>query len=64
MSSLIEKYLPIEDVYSIGEYYYKNKDYKNMLKYYLLAVEFLYSTAMIKLGNYYHDMKDYENITN
>jgi TPR repeat protein len=39
----------------IAEYYLKNKDYENMKKYYLMALENGSSIAMICLAEYYKD---------
>ena len=37
----------------IGNYYKEQKDYPNMLKYYLMAIENGCATAKINLENYY-----------
>ena len=47
----------------IGIYYDEQKDYVNMMKYYLMAIEENgNSDAMNNLGSYYCEQKDYENM--
>lgn len=51
---IIKKELNSEcKLYWIGNYYKKNKNYKKMIEYYLLAIQMNNSDAMFQLGNYY-----------
>jgi uncharacterized protein len=45
-----------------GSYYKEQKDYVNMKKYYLMAIEKGHSNTMNNLGLYYHEQKDYVNM--
>lgn len=47
---------------NLGDYYKKQKDCENMMKYYLMAIENNNSFAMYGLGYYYKEQKDYENM--
>jgi len=47
---------------NLGIYYYGLKDYDNMKKYYLLAIEIGDSSAMNNLGLYYFEQGDYKNM--
>ena len=47
---------------NLGNYYQIHKDYKKMLKYYLMAIEKGDSIAMSNLGYYYQEQKDYKNM--
>ena len=49
-------------IYKLGEYYEKQKDYDNMKKCYINAIEKGHSYAMYKLGFYYEIQKDYDNM--
>ncbi len=46
---------------NLGHYYEEQKDYENMKKYYLMAIEKGYPDSMSNLGYYYLEQKDYEN---
>jgi len=46
----------------IGTYYYNQKDYDNMKKYYLMAIEKGNDSSMYNLGTYYYEQKDYDNM--
>ena len=46
----------------LGTYYKEQKDYDNMMKYYLLAISKDNSNAMNNLGVYYYEQKDYDNM--
>ena len=46
----------------IGLYYRQQKDYENMKKYYLMAINHGNDFAMNNLGLYYRQQKDYENM--
>jgi len=46
----------------IATYYATRKDFENMKKYYLLAIETGDSIAMVNLGLYYEKQKDFENM--
>jgi tetratricopeptide (TPR) repeat protein len=46
----------------LGLYYKNCKDYVNMSKYYLLAINKKCTIAMNNLAVYYNDIKDYENM--
>jgi TPR repeat protein len=47
---------------NLGVYYQTLKDYDNMKKYYLMAIEEGNSLAMSNLGVYYQTLKDYDNM--
>ena len=49
-------------MYELGLYYHNIKDYDNMKKYYLMAIENNNDSAMFKLGRYYDDIEDYVNM--
>ena len=46
----------------LGYYYFVQKDYDNMKKDYLMAINYGNTNAMNNLGYYYHKQKDYENM--
>lgn len=45
-----------------GHYYKFRKDYTNMIKYYLIAIDNLDSSSMNSLGLYYMQVEDYTNM--
>ena len=45
-----------------GNYYKKIKDYNNMKKYYLKAIDFGDIYALYALGSYYYEIEDFENM--
>jgi tetratricopeptide (TPR) repeat protein len=47
---------------NLGLYYQQQKDYDNMMKYYLMAIDKGDSDAMFNLGLYYKQQKDYDNM--
>jgi TPR repeat protein len=47
---------------NLGYYYAEQKNYKKMMKYYLMAIKKKYSISMSNLGYYYEEQKDYENM--
>ena len=49
-------------LFELGLRHEKQKDYENMIKYYLMAIEKGNSDAMNNLGIYYEEQKDYENM--
>jgi hypothetical protein len=49
-------------IFQLGYDYQKQKDYNNMKKCYINAIEKGHSYAMYNLGKYYEEQKDYENM--
>jgi TPR repeat protein len=49
---------------NLGIYYYEQKEYKKMEKYYLMAIKKGDSDAMNLLGDYYRGQKEYEKMEN
>jgi len=49
-------------IFKLGKYYEEQKDYDNMKKCYINAIEKGHSYAMYKLGFYYEIQKDYDNM--
>lgn len=47
---------------NLGYYYEEQKDYDNMMKYYLMAIENNNLIAMDNLSYYYEKKEDYENM--
>jgi predicted DNA-binding WGR domain protein len=46
---------------NLGTHYGNQKDYENMKKYLLMAIETGNNLAMNQLGTYYFEQEDYEN---
>jgi tetratricopeptide (TPR) repeat protein len=49
-------------MFNLGLHYENNKDYDNMLKYYLMAAEYKDRDAVFNLGYYYGQQKDHDNM--
>ena len=51
-----------KSAFNMGNYFNKKKDYENMKKYYLMAIEKGNLSAMSNLGYYYHKINDKKNM--
>jgi hypothetical protein len=49
-------------MHNLGLYYQEQKDYNNMIKYYLLAIENGCHISMYNLANYFKKQYDYDNM--
>lgn len=46
----------------LGHYYQEQRNYDNMIKYYLIAIDKGDSNSMYTLGNYFYKQQDYDNM--
>ena len=56
------KKINIEEIKNKALIYELKQDYKNMIKYHLMAIELNDIDSMIDLGNYYDEIDDIENM--
>ena len=56
------KNIEAEKLCKKGTYYKKLKNYENMKKYYLMAIEKGSINSICKLGEYYEEIEDYDNM--